>query len=199
MKFLVMAALLLIGLISYFALRDDGIKPLGDEELKQVLSSQGGDSEKLKKSFDRILTKVEMKNRQSSDLEPPPMVADMERLSSDEIYNEFSSKWQFNQQTGMTYIRSAFFNKDVFPEVKGELLDKLHTGPMPKDDFKYFTREVLGRPADLDVFRKALYLHAENLTSEQKSVLAREILERSEDPAIRQLVQEFSEDGSSGD
>lgn len=185
MKYFAILALIIMALISFQSFRAN---PLGDSELKVILKGKNSDNKKLRESFNKVLTR--MGKNQS-----PPATDNLQNLDAVEIYDQFKKRWKRDRDASIEYIRSAFFHDKVGRDVKEQLLEKLDQGNFSREELAYISREIIGRPYEVDpeLFRKALFIHGELLTTDRKKRLVKELLERTTDPELVNVVRDYQE------
>ena len=189
MKVLLSLAIILGSFIIYVFLKDDSLLPLEGEELKQVLSSQSYEEKALTETFEIIL-------EDGPKSEPQKLVAsytELENASAKEIYIQLEEELEKGRKPGADFARSVMFSHQISYDVKEDLLEMLRDGQFDQEDFRYLTREILGRPsmANSSIFRKALLSHAEILNPSQRKILIQELLERTPDPEKRQIIMDL--------
>lgn len=188
MKIVFLICIILIGFFAYESLRKERLR---DQDLQSFLRSKNSESSELEKSLEKILPKVKKEKVTSEEGVESHKTIDIATMNSEELQQEFQKQWKEHPDLGLDFLRKVFFEQSVFSDTKEELLEQLSQGDFPLVELRYLTREILGRPAEPEIFNLALQIHSIDMSVADKKRLAKELLERTHDPQLRAIVLDF--------
>ncbi len=191
MKILVIILIIALGSFSFLIYQGSSVEPLEGRELQHVLGKRSAKNILLRRSFDKVLTRLQ---------NVPTPVAKPQRalnmITADEAVDEVLLKVSSDRDKGLEHLRLLMFNREVPLDVKEDLLERLFESDFDRQDLKFFTREILGRPgrATPQLFRRALEIHSEPLDQMERQRLLRELLVRTGDQELRDIIRDFSQE-----
>ncbi len=156
---------------------------MSDKELQLVLNSESQEGQDLRRSFEGIL-QGELPKAQESSIN--------HAQDAKSIQQEYQKLWKQSPVKAMNYVRGKFFVEDIHPFEREQLFEKLSEGGMPAYELHFFSREILSRTNEPELFGKSLRVHMKRLNPLEKVGLINEILARNNNPEILRVIEEVS-------
>jgi hypothetical protein len=191
-RFLIASGLVVVALAAVLFYL--GLKPSQTEGESKVEESEPRHSRTTQNSEGQPGIQLGEENLFPSGTAPADL--EIETLTPDELLQEFDNKTILGREQAMAFARFVFFESDPPDTVREKFLEGLHSKIGGTEDFRYLTREILGRPeeASNSIFTKALHMHLESLEQGKRARFIYEMLERTPHREHRELLHQSLED-----